>query len=299
MIWGRYEISREEIMETAETYKNHRWIATESNIYHDSPEPQPRTDDVPEEPLETMQLRELDGPVDTPDRETYTDWSSWKGWAIGENVGIPYKWLGWRSIEEFDHGITDGRYAGDVNFAEGNDKAVGVDCAGFVSRCWRLSYDHTTKMLYGISQPIKFEDLKEGDILDSYGQHVMLFKEFLTPEKAVVGVTRIMVTEATSYDWKVNEWEYLLVEISDITEEWIGFKYATSSVTLELVSSMGLSRITGPYVIRTRSATALYLTNLIPRHRYWFVIFLTTSIIVGFIASYIVVKKGKEQNYTV
>ena len=106
-------------METAETYKNHRWVATEMNIHHDSPGPQPRTDDIPGKHLEMIQLRELDGAVDTPDRETCTDWPSWKGWAIGENVGVLYKWLGCSSIEEFNQGITDGRCAGDINFAEG------------------------------------------------------------------------------------------------------------------------------------------------------------------------------------
>ena len=79
----------------------------------------------------------------------------------------------------FDQGISEGKYAGDIKGIEGNNVAVGVDCAGFVSCCWQLSYDHTTRMLYSISQPIKFEDLEEGDILDHYGYHVMLFKEFV------------------------------------------------------------------------------------------------------------------------
>jgi hypothetical protein len=184
VIIARYEASRYEVMEMAEAYKNHRWVATETNIHHDAPEPRPRIDEVPQEPAsQQMPPRGYEGSVDTPDRDTYSDWPAWRGWVVGENLGIPYKWLGWSSIEEFDQGISQGMKAGDINMAGGNDNVVGVDCAGFVSRCWGLPYDHTTRMLYGVSQPIKFEQLREGDILDRYGHHVMLFKEFLTSEK--------------------------------------------------------------------------------------------------------------------
>lgn len=95
----------------------------------------------------------------------------------------------------------------------------------------------------------------------------------------------------------MNEWEYLLVEMDSIEEEWLGFGFAASSVTLELVSpSLNLSRTTGPYVSRTRSAIALYVTNLNPRHRNWFVISLVASTTIDFAASYLVTNKGSIDN---
>lgn len=287
-----YDVSRDEIMEIAEAYQNHRWVGTTVNIRHDSPGPQPKTEAIPQDVTDWIsESRWGEGPIDTPDRDTYTEWPSWKGWAVGENVGIPYKWLGWSSIDEFDLGIRDGKYAGDINFVEGNDLVVGVDCAGFVSRCWQLPYDHTTRMLYDVSQPIRFEDLKEGDILDRYGHHVMLFKEFVSTDQTVPNVTRIRVIEATGYDWKVNEWEYLLVGMDVIREEWYGIPYTTSSITLELASGPLNGSWTGPYVPRTRSAIALYIGNIVPRHRNWFIIFTITSLIIGFTASYLINKK--------
>jgi len=229
------ELTRDEIMKIAEAYKNHAWIPSKENICHGN---------------------DLDGIwVDTPDRDSY-NWPLWKGgWKAGEiNIGIPYKWRGFSCIPEseyrgeqdkeyrFDEGIKAKKCAGDKNFVgvSSPEYTVGVDCSGFVSRCWRLSRNYSTRTLPDISQPIKFKDLKRGDILISAGHHVMLFSEFTTPDdKTTPEQTRIRVYEASGKDWKVSEREYLLTSLNEVEKEWQGHKYETDEVTLEIAS--------GPY----------------------------------------------------
>jgi len=191
-------------MEIAEAYVNHVWTPTDENVFHGI----------------------HDGwTIDTPD----DSWWMNGGWWIPdqENIGVPYQWGGFSSIsgfnlvnpEDFDDQYRgEGRFAGNIHYAgdiycdnakiEGT-KACGVDCSGFVSRCWNLPSKHNTAVgEYGLiheSWPIAFENLKEGDILlrPSGDRHVMLFKRFLTPQK-----TQIEVYEASAWDWKVSERVY-------------------------------------------------------------------------------------------
>ena len=57
--------------------------------------------------------------IDTPDVDTSMG-DNLGGWfRIDEdNIGIPYKWGGFSSITEFDEGIGQGRYAGDICFRD-------------------------------------------------------------------------------------------------------------------------------------------------------------------------------------
>jgi len=223
------DLTRDEIIRIAEAYKNHVWVAAEENIYHG------------------VDLHRIS--VDTPDRDTFTGWPSWKGWLTGENTGIPYKWGGFSCIPEseyrgesdkdykFDEGIEKGKYAGDMNCVEPSSQkyTVGVDCSGFVSRCWRLPRKQSTRSLPDISQPVTFEDLKKGDILNCCNAHVMLFKEFVTLENKLPGQTRIRIYHASGIDWKVSEWEYILKMVDKKEEEFRGVRYETNEVILEVV----------------------------------------------------------------
>jgi uncharacterized protein YegL len=220
------ELRRAEIIEIARRYATHSWTATSNNVLHT---------DI----------------VDTPNREYYTSWPAWMGWSIGENVAVPYQWGGWSALGDLDLRLIpddDGRYfdeqlrmgyaAGDINTAfyypdwDGHG-AAGVDCSGLVSRAWRTNTKYGSDGLRNISRPIKFEDLRAGDLLYRPG-HVMLFKEFVTPERATPGTTRIRVYEASGYDWKVSEREYLLRTLGEEREEpWRGTGYRTNVVTLE------------------------------------------------------------------
>ena len=60
---------------------------------------------------------------------------------------MPYQWGGFSSTEEFLQGLKAGKAAGDVYTAEKrrlleaavSKQAVGIDCSGLISRCWRLN----------------------------------------------------------------------------------------------------------------------------------------------------------------
>ena len=77
-------------------------------------------------------------------------------------------------------------------------QACGIDCSGFVSRCWRLSRPYSTKELPGICDKIVWGDLKAGDILLN-DRHVLLFAKWSTPGSTVYAY------EAGPFPvWRVN-----------------------------------------------------------------------------------------------
>lgn len=164
-------IRRPEIIEIAKRYAQHKWRATTDNTHH-GPD-------------------ELGNQVDTPD-ESYR-----KGGFVvdAENVGIPYKWGGFSSIEQFDNGIRTGKLAGHLpkkGSSPASDQAVGVDCSGLVSRCWDLPRKHSTRSLGNICYELEsFENLRPGDIVNSFDGHVVIFESFANAER-----TRISVYEA-------------------------------------------------------------------------------------------------------
>lgn len=167
--------------------------------------------------------------IDTPDRDTYTDWPESIGWKAGElNIGVPYQWGGFSSISGFNlinpedfndqytgTGSFEGKihYAGDIfcDFQIVSKRACGVDCSGFVSRCWNLSIKQSTRTLIEpeFSKPITFDELQMGDILVHPNYHVMLFDRFIDENKS-----KIQVYEAGPC-CKVGEWNYNVVNISE------------------------------------------------------------------------------------
>ena len=114
-------------------------------------------------------------------------------WQPGTtNTGVPYKWGGFDTPARFDAGVRAGRAAGDVYTAEKRRKggaavsaeAVGIDCSGFVSRCWGLAEKHSTSMLFGISERLASPDaLKPADAMNAAEGHVLLFVRWLNGEK--------------------------------------------------------------------------------------------------------------------
>ena len=167
--------------------------------------------------------------VNTPDRNTYTQWPPSVGWKADElNIGVPYQWGGFSSISGFNltnpEDFTDQytgtesfqgkiHYAGDINTASliTSHRACGVDCSGFVSRCWNLSTKQSTRTLGdpNISIPITFDSVQMGDILNRYDSHVILFHEFTD-----VNNTQIHVYEAGP-NWKVCSRYYTVMNISE------------------------------------------------------------------------------------
>jgi hypothetical protein len=58
--------------------------------------------------------------------------------------------------------------------------AVGLDCSGFISRCWRLPKKYATSTLPKVCVKLRSTaELLPGDILNQPGGHVVLFVKWL------------------------------------------------------------------------------------------------------------------------
>ena len=166
-------VTRHECMATAQRYLEHTWTPSEKNIFHG---------------IDADGIR-----VDTPN-SAYKPSGTFPGWWVPGlmNRGIPYQWGGFSTIEEFDQGIANGRYAGDIytpqKRAQLDDAvskhAVGIDCSGFVSRCWKLPRSFSTRELPKLCVELKsYDDLLPGDILNTHNAHVLLFSHWLDPDR--------------------------------------------------------------------------------------------------------------------
>ena len=64
--------------------------------------------------------------------------------------------------------------------------AVGIDCSGFVSRCWALPKKYSTSSLASISRPLKSAgDLLPADVMNTEAGHVLLFVKWLDANKTL------------------------------------------------------------------------------------------------------------------
>ncbi len=133
--------------------------------------------------------------VDTPDAAAATTLGSAMWWQCGNNIGMPYKWGGFDTPQEFCNRLQseDYVYAGDYASSAkvaGGDNAVsryaaGIDCSGLVSRCWRLDRPYSTRELGALCTPLPdFKDMQPGDIALKPGTHVILFLEWADAEKS-------------------------------------------------------------------------------------------------------------------
>lgn len=121
--------------------------------------------------------------VHTPDT-TLKDHGDDRGWwKPGTTAkGMAYKWGGFDTPKTFHEGLSKGKKAGDVansykirlDDAAVSQGSVGVDCSGFVSRCWGLCKPVSTRNLPSISHAVTWDELRLGDILLKRG-HVVMF----------------------------------------------------------------------------------------------------------------------------
>lgn len=160
---------REEVVECTLDYANHIWVPTEKNLFHGY---------------------DNDGIlVNTPDT-TYSSIMFQCGWWIvnQENKGLPYNWGGCSNIEEFELGLNEGKFAGNVPDTKDNGfskYSVGLDCSGLLTICWKLPKKLSTKLLPTIASPLEStNELLPGDILLKPGSHVMIFINFTDNTKS-------------------------------------------------------------------------------------------------------------------
>ena len=149
--------------------------------------------------------------VDTPD-------ITWKGeefdcgwWKPGQlNIGIPYGWGNASSLEDFDLGIAEGKYAGNVpedTSRFGSHECVGVDCSGLVTVCWELPKKIRARDIPEIADLVDIKDIRQGDVF-AITSHVMLFKEFTDEERS-----RVRIIDSTRSTGKVSQREFSISEL--------------------------------------------------------------------------------------
>jgi hypothetical protein len=167
------EITRVEALKIAESYIGHRWHASTANRLHG---------------------RDRSGvEVHTPDRDGGRGFPRRNCWRVdAENIGVAYKWGGLDTPESFDAGIRAGKAAGDVYTSQKrrlddkavSDASVGIDCSGFICRCWKLKERYSTVSLGRICQKLPSANgLQPADIMNTSHGHVLLFARWLDPER--------------------------------------------------------------------------------------------------------------------
>lgn len=179
------------VIEKAMQYAEHEWYASEKNVMHG--------------------IDSNGRYVDTPD-------ITWKGeefdcgwWKPGQlNIGIPYGWGNASSLEDFDLGIAEGKYAGNVpedTSRFGSHECVGVDCSGLVTVCWELPKKIRARDIPEIADLVDIKDIRQGDVF-AITSHVMLFKEFTDEERS-----RVKIIDSTRSTGKVSQREFSISEL--------------------------------------------------------------------------------------
>ena len=130
--------------------------------------------------------------------------------VVGSNARVAYKWGGFNTLAQYDSGLASGKYAADINTSGVSSYAVGVDCSGFVSRCWQMSYHSSTSDMPNITtQYANWDLLKPGDAIHKIG-HVRLFVN-----RNSNGTFRVV--EASARGWDVSYWTYTASDLSPYT----------------------------------------------------------------------------------
>ena len=150
--------------------------------------------------------------VDTPDITWRGDILNCGWWIVNQrNVGIPYAWGIASTLVEFDKGIVEGKFAGNVpedKSRYGSDSTVGVDCSGLLTVCWDLQKKIATGDIPKIAKIIEIEEIKKGDVFAIPGSQVMLFEKFIDVDK-----TRVRIIDATRSTGKVSQRDFKLEDL--------------------------------------------------------------------------------------
>ncbi len=172
------DVTRGEALMISQAYTDMKWKGSTANIRHGN---------------------DPDGiRIDTPDAVSplapANSW--WKPETL--STGMPYKWGGFDTPRQFIARLNQPVLSGSIPIAAGDmgtaakqkagDDAVsrfagGIDCSGFVSRCWRLDRPYSTRELPALCNPLpSWDDLQPGDILIIPGQHVLMFISWNTKD---------------------------------------------------------------------------------------------------------------------
>ncbi len=272
LLQSEQEITRAETLAIADNFANYTWTGTLNNVFHPNLSYENRYTLDPNggaHPIEPA----LASFIDTPDLETPEGQANFGWWQYQSNQGVPYAWGGSTTIDpinlptnasggqSFGDRIARGFPGGDTTTPANEFETFytnGVDCVGLINNAWRMGSRKGMRDLHDVySRPIKFKELRAGDILMYQADHVMLFESFLNYDPAsgdpVPGTTQFRVYEAAKSDAKVVHRDYKLISLDHPvgTDEnnWRGNTYETDQVTIQRLDS-GIT-LDGYYIPRT------------------------------------------------
>lgn len=91
---------------------------------------------------------------------------------------MPYCWGGFSTTAQFRDGLSGSGRVGNINSSTGTHvyNTYGLDCSGYVSRCWRQSTKYGTGTIGNICTTINYSQLKSADALNKSGSHIVLYE---------------------------------------------------------------------------------------------------------------------------
>ncbi len=95
--------------------------------------------------------------------------------TVGPQVGLPYCWGGWVTIDEFDQQIAAGYGAGSLPVGLFLDCTTGVDCSGYVSQLWQHPHKLGTATIPEVSFEVATTEMQPGDVFNDANHHVIMF----------------------------------------------------------------------------------------------------------------------------
>ena len=96
----------------------------------------------------------------------------------GDYMGLPYDWGGYMTLFQFDQQIGKGYGAGSYAKDGVLSCTSGLDCSGYVSKCWDAGHFSTSTM-YKTSSTISKAAVLPGDAFNQAGYHVILYSHTL------------------------------------------------------------------------------------------------------------------------
>lgn len=138
-----HAVPRDQMMQTAEAYAAHTWLMNAANLTASC----------------------------APGYESVFN--------PGSTVtGVAYKWGGFDSLAQYTTKLGQGHGAGSYPSDGVLSCVTGVDCSGYVSRCWGTSQKYGTATIHQISHVIGMGDLLRGDAFNDAGYHIVLWDRY-------------------------------------------------------------------------------------------------------------------------
>lgn len=191
------QITSAEVFSNAKAYLNYEWTATAENIWN--------------------QASCGGKSVNTPDWVT-----------AGDHTAMAYCWGGNSTLSQFTAYLPEGKSAGDNNTSVGYgaepECSIGVDCSGFVSRCYGLSTHYSTTVLNVnalFGHYSGYEELHDGDFINNPGSHTRLVTKInangtITVTESGSGVSNV----GASGLWRVFTWTYDLSQLAQYNPQY-------------------------------------------------------------------------------